>query len=117
MRESETLHAHARAVSDASFATEVLGAPGLVMVDFTASWCPPCRILAPIVEQLAADHAGRLSVAMLDMDANPATVAACRVSAAPTLLYFRAGEVVGRIVGAVPRGRIEALLAELGEEA
>ena len=102
-------------VTDADFATRVEGAEGLVMVDFTAAWCGPCRILAPILEGLAADFAPELSVVALDVDENPATAARFGVRSMPTLLFFRNGTVVDRSVGAVPRAmlqpRIEALLA------
>jgi thioredoxin 1 len=104
---------HAFAVSDESFQAEVAEVEGLVMVDFTADWCPPCRMLAPLVEQVAASHAGTLRVGVLDMDANPATVARYQVRAAPTLLFLRQGVEVGRVVGAVPRARIEAEIERL----
>jgi len=103
-------------VTDADFAARVEQADGLVMVDFTAAWCGPCRILAPILEELAADFAPELSVVALDVDENPGTAARFGVRSMPTLLFFRNGDVVDRSVGAVPRAmlqpRIEALLAE-----
>jgi thioredoxin 1 len=81
-----------------------------VLVDFTAVWCPPCRVIAPHVEAMAAKYDGRLLVAKCDTDGNPDVVARFDVSSMPTLLLFKGGQVVGQIVGAVPRARIEALV-------
>ena len=103
------------AVTDATFAPEIEQHDGLAMVDFWAAWCAPCRMIAPIVEQLAEDYAGRVRVAKLDADANPRTMVQLGVRSLPTLLFFRNGQLVDQIVGAVPRARIEAKLQELLE--
>ena len=103
---------HALQVTDATFDAEVAAHPGVVMVDFGADWCPPCRLIAPVVEQLAAEYAGRARVATLDVDANPATMARFNVRSLPTLLFFRDGQVVDRVVGAVPRATLEARLTQ-----
>jgi thioredoxin 1 len=81
-----------------------------VLIDFTAVWCPPCRAIAPHVEAVARKYEGRVVVGKLDADSNPETTARYDVRSLPTLLVFRRGQVVGQIVGAVPRPRIEALL-------
>ena len=83
------------------------------MVDFTAAWCAPCRILAPILEGIASDFAPELSVVALDVDENPATAARFGVRSMPTLLFFRKGKVVGQIVGAVPRSRLEEAVKQV----
>jgi thioredoxin 1 len=79
-------------------------------VDFTAAWCAPCRVIVPHLEAVAARYEGRLRVAKCDADENPALAARYEVRGLPTLLLFKGGEVVGQLVGAVPRPRIEALV-------
>jgi len=90
-------------VGDDSFAELVLGADRPVLVEFWATWCPPCRQLAPILDAIAEEYAGRLTVAKIDMDASPRTALAYQVMAAPTMLLIRSGEVVGRWVGVRPK--------------
>jgi thioredoxin 1 len=99
-------------VTDQSFAEDVEAREGLVLVDFWATWCGPCRVIAPTLEAMASDHSGRLTVAKLDMDENPHTVVRYNVRSAPTLLFMRGGREVQRIVGAVPRARLEAVVDE-----
>jgi thioredoxin 1 len=98
------------AVTDETFAAEVLAAPGTVVVDFWAVWCPPCRALEPILEQLAAQHPD-LTVVKLDADHNEETVMRYQALSLPTLKVFRGGEVVGTLVGARPKPALEAALA------
>ncbi|WP_433892380.1 thioredoxin [Streptomyces sp. CA-111067] len=100
-------------VTDATFAEEVLTSELPVLVDFTADWCPPCRMIAPVLEQIAVEEADRLRIVRLDVDTNPATQAAYGVLSMPTLLLFRAGEPVKVLVGARPKRR---LLQELADE-
>lgn len=101
-------------VSDASFAAEVLRSDLPVLVDLWAPWCGPCRMIAPVVEKLAGEYAGRLKVAKLNVDDNPQATINYQVQGIPTLLIFRGGQVIDRIVGAAPepmlRGRVEAAL-------
>ncbi len=101
-------------VTDATFAREVLASPLPVLVDLWAPWCGPCRIIGPVVERLAREYAGQLKVAKLNVDENPQTAAQFHVQGIPTLLIFRGGQVVDRIVGAVPepalRARIQTAL-------
>jgi len=90
-------------VTDATFASEVEASAGLVLVDFTATWCGPCRIVRPILEQLEKEYAGRLRIVAVDADENPRTVARYGVRSMPTIAFFRDGVEVDRVVGAVPK--------------
>jgi thioredoxin 2 len=101
------------AVTDAAFDTVVGRATTPVLVDCWAAWCGPCRVLEPTIEALARDYAGRLLVAKLDVDANPATAARFQVRGIPALLIFDHGRLVDRLVGVQPRPEIEARLAPL----
>ena len=92
--------------SDAQFTQDVLTSDTPVLVDFTADWCPPCRMVEPVLEQIASDQAGRLKVVSIDVDANPATTARYGVMSMPTLALFVDGEVVTQSVGARPRAMI-----------
>ncbi|MBC3843261.1 thioredoxin [Streptacidiphilus sp. 4-A2] len=99
------------AVTDETFAAEVLAAEGPVLVDFTADWCPPCRMIGPVLAEVAQEQQGRLKVVTLDVDSNPRSQAAYGVLSMPTLMLFRAGEPVKSLVGARPKRR---LMQELG---
>ena len=98
------------AVTDATWQQEVEQHSGLTVVDFWAAWCGPCRMIAPIVEQLAEDYAGKAKVLKLDSDANQQTTIRQGVRGLPTLQFFRDGKLVDQIVGAMPRSAIEAKL-------
>ena len=93
-------------VTDATFAVDVERAPLPVLVDLWAPWCGPCRMVAPVLEELAGEMAGRLLVAKLNVDENPATAARFGVSSIPTLLLLKAGREIDRIVGAQPKPEI-----------
>jgi thioredoxin len=95
------------------FATLVEQARGLALVDFTADHCPPCRVLSPQVDALARELAGRVTVAKVDVENQPALTARFGIRGTPTLLFFRDGEVVDRILGAVPVARLREKIAEL----
>jgi thioredoxin 1 len=105
---------HPLVVTDADFERVVLGADAPVLVDFWAVWCGPCRMVAPVVEEIAKEFAGRALTAKLDVDANPMTAQRYGVMSIPTLIYFQNGREVDRVVGAQPasvlRQKLEALL-------
>jgi thioredoxin 1 len=103
---------HSITVTDASFMTDVLESTTPIVVDFWAQWCGPCRAVAPVLEEIAAENVERLRVAKLDVDANPLTVAQYQVVSIPTLILFKGGQPIARIVGA--RGKT-ALLSELSD--
>jgi len=97
-------------ITDDNFERTVTASPVPVLVDFWAAWCSPCRAMAPHVEALAEAYAGRVRVGTLDADGNQDVVAKLDVRSLPTFLVFKAGAVVGQIVGAVPRSRLEELV-------
>ncbi len=97
-------------VTDVDFDAEVLAEPGTVLVDFGATWCGPCKLLAPIVDTIATERAGSLKVAKVDIDDAPGVAARYGVRAAPTLLVFRAGKKVAQHVGVTTRQRILELV-------
>ena len=94
---------NALAVTDESFEQEVLKSEVPVLVDFWAAWCGPCRMVAPIVDQLATEYSGKLKVAKVDVDQNPDVSGRLGVLSIPTLMVFKGGEMVERIIGAVPK--------------
>ena len=101
-------------LSDATFSSEISKYP-LMVVDFWAAWCGPCRMVAPIVEQLAKEYAGRVAFGKLNVDENPLTSNEFQVQNIPTLLIFRDGQPVDGIIGAAPKYQIESKLkAQLG---
>ena len=96
--------------TDDNFATEVLASDVPVLVDFWADWCAPCRMLTPVIENLAADHVGQAVVGKLHVDENPQTASQYGINSIPTVLVFKGGEVVERIVGVQPQKRYEQSL-------
>ena len=104
-------NANVLTVTDDNF-TEVTGGAQLSMVDFWAVWCGPCRMVAPIVEQLASEYAGQVTVGKLDVDHNPRTAAQYNVRSIPTILFFKDGKVVDQVIGAVPRPMLERKIQE-----
>jgi thioredoxin 1 len=100
-------------LTDANFKKEALEADKPVLVDLWAPWCGPCRMLGPVVEELAGEYAGKAVVAKLNTDENSETMAAYRVSAIPTLLYFKKGKLVDQTVGVKTKAEIKAKLDAL----
>lgn len=100
-------------ITDRTFQEEVLSFPGPVLVDCWAPWCGPCRMVAPIMDQLASEYAGRVKIAKLNTDDNPATASQYGIQSIPTLLLFKNGRQVNRLVGALPKGDIEKHLRPL----
>jgi thioredoxin 1 len=97
-------------VTDVNFDTEILKSDLPVLVDFWAVWCAPCRAIAPHVDALAAQYDGKIRVGKCDIDANPQVPSKYDIRSIPTLLMFKGGQVVGQVVGAVPKARLEDLI-------
>ncbi|KAA9166695.1 thioredoxin [Amycolatopsis acidicola] len=99
-------------VTDKSFADDVLTSDKPVLVDFWATWCGPCKMVAPVLEEIADQHGDKLTVAKLDVDENPGTARDYQVMSIPTLILFQGGKAVKQIVGAKPKA---ALLQDLSD--
>lgn len=95
------------AVTDGDFAQQVEQHAGVAVVDFWATWCGPCRMIAPILEQLATEYAGKVKVTKLDVDTNQQTAMRFGVRSIPTLLFFKNGQVVDQVIGAVPKAALD----------
>jgi len=102
--------ANIKELTDANFETEVLKSEVPPLVDFWAVWCGPCKQIAPMVDALADDYKGRVKVAKLDVDHNQVMAQQYGVRSIPTLLIFKGGKVVGQMVGAMPRSKLETEL-------
>ncbi len=100
-------------VTTSTWDQEVLNAKGLVMVDFWAVWCGPCRMIAPTVEEIAKEYAGKLKVCKLNTDENPDIASRYKIMGIPTLMFFKDGEKVDQIVGAVPKPQLKAKIDQL----
>ncbi len=95
-------------VTDADFEQQIEKHAGVVVVDFWATWCAPCRMIAPILEQLAVEYEGKVTVTKMDVDTNQKTSARFNVRSIPTLLFFKDGKVVDQVIGAVPKAALAA---------
>ena len=94
-------------VTDNDFETEIEKHEGLAVVDFWATWCGPCRMIAPVLDQLAVEYAGKAKVAKLDVDTNIRTPARFLVRSIPAILFFKDGKLVDQVIGAVPKAHLE----------
>ena len=99
--------ANTKPVTDHSFETDVLKAPGPVLVDFWADWCGPCKAIAPALEEIGAEYAGKLTVAKVNIDENPVTPNTYAVRGIPTLILFKDGKPVSTKVGAAPKSALK----------
>ncbi|WP_424954964.1 thioredoxin [Geodermatophilus obscurus] len=99
-------------VTDATFADDVLGSDKPVLVDFWAEWCGPCKMVAPVLEEIAAEHADKLTIAKLNIDENPQIARDYQVMSIPTMTVFQGGKPVKSIIGAKPKGAILSDLAD-----
>ena len=100
------------AVTDATFEQEVLNSDVPVLVDFWAAWCGPCRMVAPVIEQLAGEYEGKLKVGKVDVDANQQTAMRFNIRSIPSILFFKNGKLVDTVVGAVPKAFLERKIQE-----
>lgn len=99
-------------VTDADFADKVENSEGLAVVDLWAVWCGPCKMIAPVLEELASEYAGKVSFFKLDVDNNPATAQKYTVRSIPTLLFFKNGEVVDTVIGALPKDKLMEVISK-----
>jgi thioredoxin 1 len=104
-------------VTDASFTEDVLNSDKPVLVDFWATWCGPCRMVAPVLEEIAGEHSDKITVAKLDVDANPTVARDYQVLSIPTLILFKGGEPSAAAVGAMPKSMLEERLGLAGAAA
>ncbi len=99
-------------VNDQNFAEEVLNSSSPVLVDFWAPWCGPCRLVSPVVEEIAKDYDGKLKVVKVNTDDNPETASNYHISGIPSLLLFKGGQVADQIVGAVPKAKLSNMVSQ-----
>jgi thioredoxin 1 len=99
---------NAVAVTDSTWEQEIEKHDGLAVVDFWAAWCGPCRMIAPILDQLASEYEGKAKVTKLDVDANPKATMKYNVRSIPTVLFFKGGKLVDQVIGAVPKSHLES---------
>ncbi len=99
-----------KAVTDETFKQDVLNAPGPVLVDFWAEWCGPCKMVAPILDEIAKEYGDKLTIAKVDIDSNPMSPNEYGVRGIPTMILFKDGKVVDMSVGAKPKGQLKGWL-------
>lgn len=101
---------HVVTITDATFKSEVLDSKVPVLVDFWATWCGPCRAIAPLIDQLGDEYAGRAKVGKVDVDSNMAIASQFQISSIPTLMVFKNGQVVEHVIGGRPKAALAAIL-------
>jgi thioredoxin 1 len=99
--------ANTTAITDANFDTDVLKAEGLVLVDFWAEWCGPCKMIGPVLEELAGEMGGKVKIMKMDVDNNPVTPSKYGIRSIPTLMIFKGGQMVSTKIGAVPKAQLQ----------
>jgi thioredoxin 1 len=104
---------HALHLSETTFDTELAKHPEVLMVDFWAEWCAPCRAIAPALEELARESAGRATLAKVNVDDNPGLAARYGIRSIPTILFMKGGQVLDQVVGAVPKAQLKKRLDAL----
>ncbi|MDO8519782.1 MAG: thioredoxin [Deltaproteobacteria bacterium] len=107
------MNPHVKTATDQNFDAEVLQSGTPALVDFWAVWCGPCRALAPIIDELAAENTGKLNVFKLNVDENPDTAGRYGIRGIPTLLFFKGGEIVKQVVGVVPKVELQKTVNSL----
>ena len=100
-------------ITDSSFEAEVIQSDKPVVVDFWATWCGPCKMVAPILEEIAGEYGDKVKIAKLDVDANNVTAGKYNIMSIPSLLFFKNGEVVDQVVGAIPKAQLTARLEKV----
>lgn len=110
IEEKETAMAEITTVTDANFQAEVVESDKPVLVDFWAPWCGPCRMVAPVLEEIAKERGDDLQIVKLNIDENPETAAKFQVMSIPTLIVFKDGDVAHKVIGALPKRRLDAEL-------
>jgi thioredoxin 1 len=113
VEEGGTVGMNALKVDDAGWDTEVIKSPGVVMVDFWAVWCGPCQMVAPIVDELATEYAGKLKVMKLNTDENPEVAGRYQIMSIPTILFFKDGQPVEKLIGARPKKQFKDIIDQL----
>jgi len=100
-------------VTDGNFQTEVVDSKIPVVVDFFATWCGPCKVLSPVIEEVSKDYAGKVKVVKMDVDKSNETAVKFSIMSVPTVVFFKGGKEIGRNIGSVPKGVLEEHLAKM----
>ncbi len=101
------------AITDSTFENEVIKSDRPVVVDFWATWCGPCKMIAPILEEVATEYDGKLKVAKMDVDANTTIASQYSIMSIPTLLFFKNGQLVDQVIGAIPKAQLLKRLSKI----